>query len=71
LPLIQIQPFYKLMAKIIGLLEGTSGLLIFFGEGLGAVMYLGSLLLGLFANYGPELLNVVKWTRQQHLEVPF
>jgi hypothetical protein len=59
------------MAKVIGLFEGTSGLLIFFGEGLGAVMYLGSLLLGLFSHYGPELLYVAKWNRQQHLQVKY
>ena len=38
--------------KSVGLFEGLSALLILFGDHLGAVMYLGSLMIGLVCKNG-------------------
>ena len=63
----QLQPHWKLIVKSVGLFEGLSALLIFFGDHLGAIMYLGSLIVGMVAKYGAQLLAVANWTKAQHL----
>lgn len=49
--------------------EAVTGALIFFGDHLGAVFYLGSLIVGLIAKYGVQILGIMNWSQAQRLEV--
>ena len=56
-----------MIAKVIGMFEAVTGALIFFGDHLGAVFYLGSLIVGLIAKYGVQILGIMNWNQAQRL----